>query len=109
METGGRTYERPEPDPKAEPNAPRIIPYAPGYDDNGKPMPLKIRITADAELKPGVDLSKLRWQVAEWIGWPDKLGKVLQSGDFRTGLVQEVVSPPEGARKATSVGVWVVP
>ena len=109
LETGGRTYERPEPDPKAEPNAPRIIPYAPGYDDNGKPLPLKIRITADAELKPGVDLSKLRWQVAEWIGWPDKLGKVLQSGDFRTGLVQEVVSPPEGARKATSVGVWVVP
>ena len=109
LDTGRQTYESPKPDPKADPNAPGIIAYAPGYDDNGKPLPLKMRITADAELKPGVDLSKLRWQVQEWIGWPDKLGKVLQSGDFRTGLVQEVVSPPEDARKATSVGVWVVP
>ena len=109
LETGGRTYESPRPDPKADPTVPGIIAYAPGYDDDGKPLPLKIRITADAELKPGVDLSKLRWQVAEWIGWPDKLGKVLQSGNFRTGLVQEVVSPPEDARKATSVGVWIVP
>ena len=109
LETGGRTYESPKPDAKADPNAPGIIAYAPGYDDDGKPLPLKMRITADAELKPGVDLAKLRWQVAELLGWPDKLGKVLQSGDFRTGLVQEVVSPPADARKATSVGVWVVP
>ncbi len=109
LDTGRHTYESPKPDPKADPNAPGIIAYAPGYDDEGKPLPLKMRITADAELKPGVDLSKLRWKVAEWIGWPDKLGKVLQSGDFRTGLVQEVVSPPEDARKATSVGVWVIP
>jgi hypothetical protein len=70
---------------------------------------LKIRIVAAAALKPGVDLSKLRWQLAEMLGWPDKLGRILQSGDFRTGLVQEVISPPEDARKATQVSIFVAP
>ena len=109
LETGGRIYQSPKQDSGKEPGTPNIIAYAPGYDEQGKPLPLKIRIVADTELKPGVDLSKLRWQVAELLGWPDKIGKVLQSGDFRTGLVQEVVSPPEDARKATRVSINVVP
>jgi len=81
--------------------------YSPQYDANGRPLPANLTMIADAELKPGTDLSKLRWIVAEMVKWPDQLGEVVASGDFSTGLVQEVTIPPNWVLKATLAYVWV--
>ena len=54
-----------------------------------------------------MDLSRLRWQVAELKGWPDKIGEIAGHGDFRTGLVQRFTLTPEWARRATRVAVWM--
>ena len=70
-------------------------------------MPQTLTITADAVLKPGTDLSRLRWRVAELKGYPDKIGEIAGQGDFRSGLVQTFKFTPEWARKATQVLVWV--
>ncbi len=106
LDTGRQKIEKPLPlDPSK--NEPGIVAYAPGYDDEGRPLPAVITITADAELRPGVDLSRLRWQVAELKGWPDKIGEIAGQGDFRSGLVQTFTLTPEWARRATRVVVWV--
>ncbi len=106
LDTGRQKIETPMPlhESKSDPG---IIAYAPGYDDEGRPLPAVITITADAELRPGVDLSRLRWQVAELKGWPDKIGEIAGHGDFRTGLVQSFTLKPEWARRATRVAVWM--
>jgi hypothetical protein len=88
-------------------NEPGIVAYAPGYDDEGRPLPAVITITADTELRPGLDLSRLRWEVAELKGWPDKVGEIAGRGDFRSGLVQNFTLTPEWARRATRIAVWV--
>jgi hypothetical protein len=86
-----------------------LLIYGPRYDDEGRPLPGTVTITADAELRPGVDLSRLRWMIAEIKKWPDDLGEVVTAGDFRTGLVQIGTIPSEWIRKATTVAVWVPP
>jgi hypothetical protein len=86
-----------------------LLIYSPKFDDEGRPLPGALTITADAELRPGVDLSRLRWMVAELKKWPDEPGDVVTAGDFRTGLVQTATIPVEWIRKATSVWVWVPP
>ena len=106
LDTGRQKIEKPMPLHEAK-SDPAIIAYAPGYDDEGRPLPAVITITADAELRPGVDLSRLRWQVAELKGWPDKIGEIAGHGDFRTGLVQRFTLTPEWARRATRVAVWM--
>ncbi len=106
LDTGQRTYES-KPRSDATGDQPSIVAYAPGYDDDGNPLPATLTITADAALRPGVDLSRLRWRVMEVIGWPDKFGKLVGEGDFRSGLVQQFVLPPEWTRKATSVVVFM--
>jgi len=106
LDTGRQKIDKPLPLADRKNDA-GIIAYAPGYDDEGRPLPLVITITADAELRPGVDLSRLRWQVAELKGWPDKIGEIAGQGDFRNGLVQTFTLTPEWARRATRVMVWV--
>lgn len=106
LDTGRQKIEKPLPSDDRK-NEPSIIPYAPGYDDEGRPLPLVITITADAELRPGLDLSRLRWRVSELKGWPDKIGEIAGQGDFRTGLVQTFTLTPEWARRGTQVAVWV--
>lgn len=86
-----------------------LLVYSPQYDDAGRPLPGAVTITADAELRPGVELSRLRWMIAEIKKWPDELGEVVTAGDFGTGLVQTATIPPEWIRKATTVQVWVAP
>lgn len=83
--------------------------YSTSYDDNGNPLPGVFTITADAELKPGTDLSSIRWIMAELKGGPDGLGEVLAAGDFSTGLVQTITIPGEWTKKATRASVWVSP
>jgi hypothetical protein len=108
LQIGGQTYES-GPPIDADGREPSITVYSPQYDDSGNPLPGSLTITADAELKPGTDLSRLRWIVAELKGWPDQLGEVLQAGDFATGLVQTVTIPGEWTKKGSYVNVWARP
>ncbi len=74
----------------------------------GWPLPAVVTLTADAELRPGVDLSHLRWRVAEAIRWPDGIGEIAGEGDFSSGLVQTLTIPGEWwERRALRIEVWV--
>lgn len=88
----------------------RLTAYTPAYDENGNPLPVTVTVTADARLEPGADLGDLRWKVSEVVGIDAqnrlKTGAVIQTGDFRTGLVQTITIPAEWTRKATSIEVW---
>lgn len=106
MDTGQRTYKSSTLTDRSA-GEPSIIAYAPGYDDEGNPLPATLTITADAALRPGVNLSRLRWRVMELVGWPDQFGQQVGAGDFRGGLVQHFVLTPEWTRKATSVQVYM--
>jgi hypothetical protein len=105
----GDTTFKPAPGTESTGEKPSFLIYSPRYGDDGQPLPGELTITADAELRPGVDLSRLRWMVAEMKGSPDDLGEVVNAGDFRTGLVQSATIPAEWIRKATSVFVWAAP
>ncbi len=104
LDTGSNVYES---SANSRKNENRIVAYAPGYDEAGNRRPAVITITADSKITPGTDLSKLRWQVFELLGYPDKRGEVIGEGDFHTGLVQSFTLTPEWTRKATGVVVWV--
>lgn len=106
LDTGRQKIESPRPLDAAR-KGPGIIAYAPAYDEDGKPLPLVVTITADAALRPGADLSRLRWRVAELKSWPDKIGEIAGHGDFRSGLVQTMTLTPEWTRRATVVTVWL--
>ena len=86
-----------------------LLIYGPRFDDQGNALPGELTLTADAELRPGADLRRLRWIVVEMKKWPDEFGETIAAGDFRTGLVQTAIIPPEWIRKATSVHVWTAP
>jgi len=86
-----------------------LLVYGTTYDEEGKPLPATVTITADAELRPGTDLSRIRWLMAEATNWPDELGDVLAVGDFSTGLVQTIRVPGEWTAKSTGHYVWVRP
>jgi hypothetical protein len=83
-----------------------LIAHGVSYDDSGKPLPGSLTIVADAELKPGADLSRIKWVVAEVIDFPDKLGAVMASGDFSSGLVQMVPISGEWMKKFAVTYVW---
>ena len=108
LQIGATTYK---PGPEVEINGRKtsLLVYAPGYDDEGKPLAGVITITADAELRPGTDLSRIRWLMAEVKKWPDELAEIFAAGNFRTGLVQTIHVPGEWTRKATMNSVWVQP
>ena len=108
LQIGDATF-KPGPLTEIEGRKTSLLIYSPRYDDAGRPLPGTLTITADAEVRPGVDLSRLRWMISEMKKWPDELGEVVAAGDFRTGLVQEATIPPEWIRKATAVQVWVPP
>ena len=108
LQIGDATF-KPGPLTEIEGRKTSLLIYSPRYDDSGRPLPGTLTITADAEVRPGVDLSRLRWMISEMKKWPDELGEVVAAGDFRTGLVQEATIPPEWIRKATAVQVWVPP
>jgi hypothetical protein len=91
---------------KANPNG-WIMPYATQYGEDRKPLPITLSIAADAELKPGTDLRKLRWIVAEMTKWPDELGEVAAIGDFSSGLLQTVTLKGKWLDKGICTYVWV--
>ncbi|HEX8295566.1 MAG TPA: hypothetical protein VF593_04665 [Chthoniobacteraceae bacterium] len=86
-----------------------LLIYSPRSDEEGRPLPGTLTITADAQLRPGVDLSGLRWMIAEMKGGPHEIGGVVNAGDFSTGLVQTATIPVEWIRQATSAWVWAPP
>ncbi len=108
LQIGDSTFKS-GPEVEIEGRKTSLVVYGPRYDDNGRPLPGTVTITADAELRPGVDLSRIRWMIAEVKKWPDDLGEVVAAGDFRNGLVQTATIPEEWIRKATTVAVWVAP
>ncbi len=105
----GDTTFKPGPATEIEGRKTSLLIYSPRYDDEGRPLPGMLSITADAEVRPGVDLSRVRWMIAEVKKWPDELGEMVAAGDFRSGLVQDATISPEWIRKATTVRVWVPP
>jgi hypothetical protein len=84
----------------------RFMAFAPRRDANGKALPMTLTISADAELKPGTDLHKLRWIVGENVAAPNEIGDIMAAGDFSTGLVQTVTFSSEWADKPTLTYVW---
>lgn len=86
----------------------RLLVYSPGYDETGSVLAGSLTMTADAELRPGTDISRIRWMMGEMKSL-SKLGTVFAAGDFSTGLVQTVTIPTEWIRKATMSVVWVHP
>lgn len=104
LNTGTRDYSSSKNDSsRAEP---KIIAYSPEYNEDDTPKPIRITINADVELRPGTDLSRIRWKLSELKGWPNNFGAEIASGNFASGLVQTCEIPSEWARKATSVLVW---
>jgi hypothetical protein len=83
-----------------------VVPFAPAFDAHNNPLPMTLTLVADAELKPGADLSKIRWIVAEMKKWPDVLGETMATGNFSTGLVQSVPITGKWVQKATLTYVW---
>lgn len=82
---------------------PSVISYHAELDDQGRPKPVAITITADAFLAPGIDLRRMRWRVVEVIGYPDKYGQEIASGDFHSGLVQHYTLAPEWTKKVIAI------
>jgi hypothetical protein len=63
--------------------APELIAFAPRFDEKGKPLPMEVTLTADIELRPGVDLRRLHWTISRLRSkWEGPSGKVLHSGTF---------------------------
>lgn len=80
--------------------------YSPQYDDDGNPLPLKVRIQCDSELAEGVDLSKILWVVTEKPPkGNDEPLKVIAHGTFKTGFTQIAEIPSEWANKGTQIQV----
>ena len=80
--------------------------YSPQYDDDGNPLPLKVRIQCDSELAEGVDLSKILWVVTEKPPkGNDESLKVIAHGTFKTGFTQIAEIPSEWANKGTQIQV----
>lgn len=83
-----------------------LLIYSPQYDDDGNPLPLKMRIQSDAALAEGVDLSKILWVVTEMAKKDDKEPlKVIAHGSFKTGFTQIAEIPSEWANKGTQIQV----
>jgi hypothetical protein len=90
----------------ADPNQQSFLLYSPQYDDDGKPLPLKVRIQCDTELTEGVDLSKIVWVVTELANKEDKEPRrVIVHGTFTTGFTQIAEIPSEWANKGTQIRV----
>lgn len=82
----------------------KFLLYSPQYDDDGKPLPLKVRIQCDAELAEGVDLSKILWAVTELDKKDDKEPrKIIANGTFTTGFTQIAEVPSEWANKGVQI------
>ena len=80
--------------------------YVPGYDGNGKPLPLEVEIRCDAELKPGMTLDGISWAVTEQ--GDDKNPKpltVLVHGTFVTGPTQIAKVPSKWSNKGLRIHV----
>ena len=108
LRVGDTTFKN-GPEVEIEGHKTQLIIYSPRYDDQGNALPGELTLTADAELSPGTDLSRVRWLIAEMKKWPNEPGEVVAAGDFRTGLVQTATIPVEWIRKATTVQVWTAP
>ena len=79
--------------------------YSPEYDDDGNPLPLKVKIQCDSELAEGIDLSQIVWVVTE-MGKPEERSrKVIVHGNFQSGFTQIAVIPSEWANKGTEIRV----
>ncbi len=81
--------------------------YAPEYDEQGKPLPLKVEIRCDEALRRGVDLTQIQWAITELRtdANANKQIPVLVHGTFATGPTQVGQMPSEWSKKPLSVFV----
>ena len=77
--------------------------YTPGYDENGKPKPLQIRIRCDAELEEGASLGRIEWAVTEHPQEGDSRVKVIVFGTFANGPSVLATIPSEWSNKPLSI------
>ncbi|MGC1479575.1 MAG: hypothetical protein WA771_03660 [Chthoniobacterales bacterium] len=87
----------------------RISAFAPRYDDAGNPLPMDITFVADVELKAGVDLRRVFWEVRRLPKqWEPRIdGELLKRGNFDGTLARVVTIDGEDVRKGMSVDVTV--
>jgi hypothetical protein len=89
------------------------------FEMNGHPTKLLITrpgerggiltITADAQLEPGVDISRIRWRILKMGGGSGASGETVMQGTFETGLMQTCTIPPELETSDWRLRVDVVP
>jgi hypothetical protein len=89
------------------------------FEMNGHPTKLLVfargasggtlTITADAELEPGVDLSRLRWRLVQRRNGSTSSDKTVMEGTFESGLVQTLTIPSELWNTVWTVQVRVAP
>lgn len=77
--------------------------YTPGYDENGKPKPLQVRIRCDAKLELGASLRELEWAVTEMPKDKQSSVRVIVHGTFEKGPTLTVTIPSEWSNKALSI------
>lgn len=80
--------------------------YSPGYDDNGKPKPLRVEIRCDAAMVEGTSLEAIAWAITEMGKEGEKRSlEVLAHGNFATGPTQIGEVPSQWSNKALSIRV----
>lgn len=77
--------------------------YTPGYDEHGKPKPLEVRISCDAELKEGATLGDIEWAITEHPGEGRKKVRVILCGTFQNGPRLFAKVPSEWSNKPLSI------
>jgi len=76
------------------------------YDNDGNPMPMKVKIQCDAELSEGLDLSKMLWVVSAKVKIADQeVRRVITKGNFATGFIQIAEIPSEWVNKGITIHV----
>lgn len=79
--------------------------YTPGYDEDGKPKPLQVRLSCDAQLEEGASLADIEWAIT---GTPKDEGKdgrmlVVLRGTFEKGPTLVATVPAEWSNKPLSI------
>ena len=82
--------------------------FVPRRDEQGNPLPMEIVLTAEVDMKPGVDLRRLHWAVRHL---PKALdgpsGEIIQTGTFSGALNRKVTVPGELVLQGLEVSVFL--
>lgn len=79
--------------------------YSPGYDEEGKPKPLQLRLRCDAQLEEGATLAQIQWAITEMRqeADPGKPLRVVMHGTFAKGPTVLATLPSEWSNKPLEI------